>query len=195
MESELQPSFSGQYPEKLQYVVYLRDYFTLSMKKYSILMLILVQIAMQSNAQTSRDGVIYRGNQKFLNTLDIGLGYIFDNKYEKYTLSTSVNNFIGQRYGMFVMVELNPPSPAIVMGPTITIYDFAYIYGGIDFFTTRGYFQRGGFKHARKDLGIGIYPFRWGVIKLCHSFNAGSRVELGIRIPLEREIRYNRRLR
>ncbi len=167
------------------------------MKRFTILilMLILVLAVAETGAQINSDGVIYRGKQKFLNSMDIGFGYIFDHKYEKYTLSTSFNNFIGERYGMFVMFELNPPAPAIVMGPTITIYDFAYVYGGIDFFTTRGYFQRGGFKHARKDLGIGIYPFKWGVIKLCHSFNAGSRVELGIRIPLESEARYNRRLR
>jgi hypothetical protein len=165
------------------------------MKKYSILLLFLMIMAAQSVAQINRDGVIYRGKQKFLFSMDLGFGFIFDHKYEKYTVSTSFNNFIEQRYGMFVMVELNPPAPAIVFGPSITIYDFAYIYGGIDVFTTRGYFHRGGFKHARKDLGIGLYPFKWGVVKLCHSFNAGSRVELGIRIPLESEARYIRKLR
>jgi hypothetical protein len=162
------------------------------MKPICILILILLLILGHADAQVSRDGTIYRGKQKFAFSMDIGVGYIFDHKYEKYTVSTSFNNFISPRYGMFVMVELTPPAPAIVIGPTITIYDFAYIYGGIDFFTSRGYFQRGGFTHARKDLGIGLYPWKWAVVKLSHSFNAGSRIEVGIRIPLQREDNYLR---
>ena len=162
------------------------------MRTVCILILITLLTLGVAEAQINKDGIIYRGKQNFIPCMDIGFGYIFDHKYEKYTLSTSFNNFISQRYGMFLMFELNPPAPAIVMGPTITIYDFAYVYGGIDFFTTRGYFQRGGFKHARKDLGIGIFPFKWAVIKICHSFNAGSRVEVGVRIPFKSEANYLR---
>jgi hypothetical protein len=162
------------------------------MKPFCFFILVLLLTSGHADAQVRRDGTIYRGKQKFVFCMDIGVGYIFDHKYEKYTVSTSFNNFIAPRYGMFVMVELTSPAPAIVLGPTITIYDFAYIYGGIDLFTSRGYFQRGGFTHARKDLGIGLFPWKWAVVKLSHSFNAGSRIEVGIRIPLEREDNYLR---
>jgi hypothetical protein len=162
------------------------------MKTFCILILIMLITLGHVDAQVNKNGVIYRGKQQFIPCMDIGIGYIFDHKYEKFTLSSSFNNFIAQRYGMFLVVELNPPAPAIVIGPTITIYDFAYIWGGIDVFTTRGYFQRGGFKHARKDLGIGFFPWKWAVVKLAHSFNAGSRIEVGIRIPLKSEANYLR---
>jgi hypothetical protein len=128
--------------------------------------------------------------------MDMSVGYLWDHKYEKFTVSTTFNNLYLKRWGGFVMVELDPVVPAIVIGPTVSINDFAYVYTGFDFLTSRGYFARGGLKHARKDLGIGFYPFKWATFKLCHSFNSGSRFEVGIRIPLEREsdyIRFTRR--
>ena len=165
------------------------------MKICSILLLLFLLTTIHAGAQVNRDGVIYRGKQKFLDCMDLSVGYIYDHKYERFTLSSSVNNIISDRFGIFGMLEIYPPAPAFVFGPTITIYDFAYIYAGMDVFTSRGYFRRGGFTHARKDLGICVYPFKWGVIKICHSFHADSRVEIGLRIPLEREDRFIRTVR
>jgi hypothetical protein len=162
------------------------------MRTIFILILIMLFTTGLANAQVNKDGLIYRGNQNFVPCMDIGVGYIFDHKYEKITISSSFNNFIYKRYGMFTMVELNPSNPAFVLGPTITIFDFAYIWGGIDLFTARGLFQRGGFRYARKDLGIGFYPWKWAVVKIAHSFNAGSRIEVGFRIPLRNEANYLR---
>jgi hypothetical protein len=162
------------------------------MKTICFLILIMLFTFGLANAQVNKDGLIYRGDQNFYPCIDIGAGYLFDHKYEKFTISSSFNNFILKRGGMFVMVELNPPNPAIVLGPTLSIFDFAYVWGGVDFFTARGIFQRGGFKYARKDLGIGFYPWKWAVVKIAHSFSAGSRIEVGIRIPLRNEISYLR---
>jgi hypothetical protein len=162
------------------------------MKTICFLILIMLFSFGLANAQVNKNGVIYRGNQNFNPCVDVGVGYIFDHKYEKFTISSSYNNFIYKRFGIFMMVELNPPDPAVVVGPTITVFDFAYIYAGADFFTARGFFQRGGLKYARKDLGIGFYPWKWAVVKFAHSFNAGSRVEVGIRIPLLNETNYLR---
>jgi hypothetical protein len=155
----------------------------------SFLLLFFCQIAI---AQSERNGIIYRGEQKFYPCMDVGVGFISDHKYRKFTISSTFNNFYLTRCGVFSMVELDFAAPAVVIGPTISIYDFAYVWGGIDFLTSRGIFARGGIAHARKDLGIGFYPFRWATIKIAHSFNAGSRIEIGVRIPFNEEPDYLR---
>jgi hypothetical protein len=162
------------------------------MKTICFLILIMLFTIGLADAQVNKNGLIYRGDQNFYPCIDIGVGFIFDHKYEKFTISSSYNNFIYKRYGMFMMVELNHTNPAIVLGPTITVFDFAYLWGGVDFLTPRGIFQRGGIQYARKDLGIGFYPLKWAVVKIAHSFNAGSRIEVGIRIPQRNEINYLR---
>lgn len=140
-------------------------------------------IVFRSRGQRRYNGLVFRGRQRLINCMDMAGGYIWDHKYEKFTISTTFNNLYLKRFGGFAMIELDPVVPAIVMGPTISVNDFAYVYTGLDFLTQRGYFARGGLKHARKDLGIGFYPFRWATVKICHSFNAGSRFEIDSGCP------------
>jgi hypothetical protein len=161
------------------------------MKTKMILLLAVLLIAFSSEAKR-KDGLIYRGKQRLVPCIDIGVGYIWDHKYEKFTVSTMVNNLYSKRLGVFSVVELDMAAPAVMIGPTVTINDYAYVWGGIDIMTSRGVFGRDGFRHARKDLGIGFYPIRWATIKIAHSFNAGSRFEIGIRIPLKPEPVYKR---
>jgi len=159
-------------------------------------MLLLVWGLMTESAEARRkDGLIYRGKQWLIDCVDISGGYIFDHKYEKFTVTTAVNNVFGPRYGAFTMLELDRTAPSVVIGPTVSLTDFAYVWGGIDFISQRGMFARGGFKYARKDLGIGFYPVRWFTVKIAHSFNAGSRMEIGFRIPLEKDPAYLLRIR
>jgi hypothetical protein len=166
------------------------------MKKSILILILLFTVILNMDAQERRyNGLLYRGRQRLIPCMDMAGGFIWDNKYEKFTISTTFNNLYLKRWGGFAMIELDPVEPAIVIGPTISINDFAYVYTGFDFLTSRGYFARGGLKHARKDLGIGFYPVKWATFKLCHSFNAGSRFEVGFRIPLERESDYIRSFR
>jgi hypothetical protein len=166
------------------------------MRKSILLLILLLTLISDLNGQERRyNGLLYRGKQRLIPCMDMAGGYILDNKYEKFTISTTFNNLYLKRWGGFAMIELDPVEPAIVIGPTVSINDFSYVYTGFDFLTSRGYFARGGLKHARKDLGIGFYPFRFATVKICHSFNAGSRIEVGFRIPLERESDYIRRSR
>lgn len=163
------------------------------MKQALLLTIILILQFYESGSQERRyNGLVYRGKQQLVPCMDMAVGYIWDHKYERFTFTTTFNNLYFNRWGGFAMVELDPVTPAIVIGPTISINDFSYVYTGFDFLTSRGCFARGGIKWARKDLGIGFYPFKWATVKLCHSFNAGSRFEIGFRIPLERESDYIR---
>lgn len=162
------------------------------MKKYLFIGFLLMVLFFEAGGQRRYNGLVFRGRQRLINCMDMAGGYIWDHKYEKFTISTTFNNLYLKRFGGFAMIELDPVVPAIVMGPTISVNDFAYVYTGLDFLTQRGYFARGGLKHARKDLGIGFYPFRWATVKVCHSFNAGSRFEIGFRLPLEEEPLYTR---
>lgn len=162
------------------------------MKRLSLLLLLTVVCTLGAEAQRRHTGLIYRGKQWLIPCVDMCGGYIWDHKYDKYTVSTTFNNIYWERFGLFAMFEMDWAAPALVTGPTVSINDFAYVYGGIDFVTDRGMFARGGITHARKDLGIGFYPIRYVTVKICHSFNAGSRAEIGIRLPLEKEPEYYR---
>ncbi len=133
------------------------------MKKYSLLIFLLFVLLTHVEAQRRYNGLVYRGKQQLVPCMDMAGGYIWDNKYEKYTVSITFNNLYMKRWGGFAMVEMDPVVPAIVIGPTISINDFAYVYTGFDFLTQRGYFARGGLKHARKDLGISILS-----LPFCH---------------------------
>ena len=156
------------------------------MKYFRIFLLILLLMADHAGARP-RNGLIYRGKQWLIACMDVGVGYIPDHKYERYTVSTAFNNIYSRRFGAFSVVEVDRHNPAVVIGPTVSLTDYAYVYGGIDFLTSRGCFGRHSFVHARKDLGLGVYPVRWATIKVCHSFNSGSRIEIGVRIPLKRD--------
>ena len=163
------------------------------MKKSTILvLLLLLLVSIGTDAQRRNTGLIYRGKQWLIPCVDVCGGYIWDRKYEKFTVSTTLNNIYLERFGAFAVFEMDWAAPALVTGPTVSINDFAYVYGGIDFVTNRGVFARGGIKHARKDLGIGFYPIRYLTVRICHSFNAGSRAEIGIRLPLGNEPAYYR---
>ena len=151
------------------------------MKTFAILLLSGILFSLSSAAQQNTSANNTR--QELEPCIDFGVGYIPDKDYKQMTVSTSVNNWYLKRFGAFAMVELNFDSPAVIIGPTVSINHFSYVFTGIDFLTSRGTFNLS-FKDARKDFGVGFYIKEWATIKIAYSFSAGPRAEVGIRIPL-----------
>lgn len=118
--------------------------------------------------------------------MDITAGYVFDKDYNAFRASASVNNFMLKRFGAFTAFEKGVDSDYFthIIGLTGSINHFSYIFAGMDFFTKYGLFQTGGWKGTRKDIGIGLYPWKWATVKLGYSFSVGMTAEVGVRIPL-----------
>jgi hypothetical protein len=118
--------------------------------------------------------------------MDVSLGYVFDKDYDALRASASVNNFILKRFGVFTAFEKNFNTDYFthILGVTGSINHFSYIFAGMDFFTKYGLFQNGGWKGTRKDIGIGLYPWKWVTVKLGYSFSVHLTAEVGVRIPL-----------
>jgi hypothetical protein len=118
--------------------------------------------------------------------MDATVGYVFDKNYDALRGSVAVNNFVFKRFGVWTAFETNSGKDYFthIIGLTGSINHFSYIFAGMDFFTKNGLFQNGGFKGTRKDIGIGLYPWKWTTIKLGYSFSVHFTAEVGVRIPL-----------
>ena len=150
------------------------------MKKLAILLLsgvLIISTSLLSSAQSEKT------QQELQTCIDFGVGYIPDKEYQKVTVSTAINNLYLKRFGAFTMVELNFYRPAVIIGPTVSINHFSYVFTGMDFFTSRGLASQT-FKGSRKDFGVGFYIKQLVTLKIAYSFNAGPRAEIGLRFPL-----------
>lgn len=150
------------------------------MKTSAILVLSLMLLFSAPSVSTAQNE---RGQQELQTCIDFGVGYIPDSEYKVVTVSSAVNNLYLKRMGAFIMGELNFKTPAVIIGPTVSINHFSYVFAGMDFFTSRGLASIG-FKDARKDFGLGFYIKQLATVKIAYSFNAGPRAEIGLRFPL-----------
>ena len=153
----------------------------LRMKKIAILLLAGIFSGFFSYAQTAN--AREKEKQPMVTCIDFGIGYIPDKAYQNVTVSVAGNNLLWDRLGAYTMAELDFDALAVVLGPTFSINHFSYVFAGIDFFTSRGLINLN-VKEARKDFGIGFYPWKWATVKVCYSFSAGPRAEVGLRFPL-----------
>jgi len=154
------------------------------MKKLAILFLAGIMLSFSTTAQQDDPGST-RTSQILEPCIDFGIGYIPDKEYQVVTISSAVNNWYLKRFGAYAMAEMNFDTPAILIGPTVSINHFSYVYFGIDFLTSRGLFALN-FKDSRKDFGVGFYIKELITLKVAYSFNAGPRAEIGLRFPLGR---------
>jgi hypothetical protein len=118
--------------------------------------------------------------------VDFGIGYIPHAEYKKATLSVAANNLFFNRVGVIATTELNFDALAILVGPTVSVTHYLYVFAEMDFITSRGVFAQDGIKGARKDIGIGVHPWPWAVAKVAYSGNSGIRAEVGLRFPLSK---------
>jgi hypothetical protein len=124
--------------------------------------------------------------QPLVSCMDIGLGYVPDKDWKALRGSVSFNNIFLHRFGLFTAIEGNKNKDYFsnIIGLTGSIINAIYLYAGMDFLTRNGAFGDAGFKSARKNFGIGVYPFPWAVVKAGYSIDMGITAEIGIKISL-----------
>ena len=115
---------------------------------------------------------------------DVAVGYVPDRDFQALRVSTAFNNIVFKRFGVFTAFEVNGNNDyySHILGITGSITNFLYVYGGADLFTKNGLFTAG--SDCRKNIGIGIYPISWGVVKFGYSQSVGVTAEVGLCFPL-----------
>jgi len=113
--------------------------------------------------------------------LDLTLGYV--PSYQGIKTNFALNNFLLHRLGIYTSLEYGFKIDELVntVGGTITVHKFIYLWGGIDLFTDKGLISTKSFS-IRKELGIGITPYKRSVVLLGWSSSVGLTISAGYRI-------------
>jgi len=133
--------------------------------------------------------------------VDVTVGYAPKSPYNALKGSISINNLILKRFGFYTSIEKGLNKDVLVfhdydghtyfthiLGMTASLNKNIYFFGGLDLFTKSGVIytkdkQRG----FRKELGIGITPYKWTVVRLGWSGSVGPTFTIGAKIPLRKK--------
>lgn len=125
------------------------------------------------------------------NRVYIDASFGFATRYSIIKQNCSVNNLLlYKRLGFYFSVEEGVNGYNLfsnIWGATYTINDYAYLFGGVGVFTNSGVFNSK-FMHVRKEIGIGITPYKWIVGRVGWSIAIGPTFSVGIRVPLNNRI-------
>ena len=121
--------------------------------------------------------------------LDLTIGWVPKKMYNAGKLSVSVNNLVYKRFGFYTSFEkgFGNNYSSHVIGGTATIYRTIYLFGGLDWYTRfQGVFFKKSIVKARKEIGIGVSLFTYGMVRYGYSFQVGHSMTVGIKMPLEK---------
>lgn len=117
--------------------------------------------------------------------IDATIGYLPKKGYNALTFNGAINNILLDRVGFYTTFQFGLDSDYFsnFYGVTVAIIPIVYVYGGLDMFTKHGLFQEG--THCRKELGVGVYPYKQLTAKLGYSGQAGVHFGIGwqFRLP------------
>lgn len=134
------------------------------------------------------------------NYVEITAGYAPKSPYNALKGSISINNLILKRFGFYTSIEKGLNKDVLVfhdyeghtyfthiLGMTASLNKNIYFFGGLDLFTKSGViYTRDKQRGFRKELGIGITPYRGTVIRLGWSGSVGPTFAIGAKIPLHK---------
>jgi hypothetical protein len=118
--------------------------------------------------------------------LEITFGYVPKNTTNALKGSVSVNNFVFKRVGLYSSIEKGLSSDyfANTFGITASANKYIYLWGGLDIATMFSLISNQDVSISRKEIGIGINPFKMTVIRVGWSRGVGPTLSAGIQIPL-----------
>lgn len=113
------------------------------------------------------------------------VGYTFS--YDAMRFSVITSNLVLKRVGAYVTVETgtNGEYFSNIWGGTLSVTKHAYVWGGMDLFTSHGVIN--GFKSSRKEIGLGLKPWKGLVLNVGWSGNVRTTFSAGWAIPLSRD--------
>jgi hypothetical protein len=107
--------------------------------------------------------------------------------YDAMRFSVITGNLVLKRVGGYVTVETgtNGEYFSNIWGGTLTVTRHIYVWGGMDLFTSRGVIN--GFKKSRKEIGLGVRPWKGLVLNAGWSGSVRATFSAGWAIPLSKQ--------
>ena len=142
-----------------------------------------------SFAQTDANVKFTEEKSKFFGACDqaliITLGYVPNSKYNAVKGNIAWNNFLFNRFGAYTSFEKGLDSGYFsnLYGVTFSLHEKVYLFGGADLFTKNGVFSDSEIK-TRKEIGIGIIPYKRLAVNMGWSSGVGITFGVGLKIPL-----------
>ena len=129
-------------------------------------------------------------NSKYFNSNDLdrnvelAAGMMFKKAYCGLKFEASLNNIVYERWGFYTSMETCFSGRVFnICGATVSANEWFYFFGGVDVFTKNGLIQSG-FRGIRKEMGIGITPYKWAVARFGWSFSIGPTATIGVRFNI-----------
>lgn len=117
--------------------------------------------------------------------LEFSFGYAPNDQDEKLKANLGVNNLLLKRVGIYTSLEYGLQEHHLIniCGGTISINRYLYVWGGANLFSKNGIIQSG-IKSARKEIGMGITPYKFVVARIGWSTSVGISFAAGVRVPI-----------
>jgi len=139
-------------------------------------------LKLSENSIQTIDTLVYRPN------MDIDLGWAPKEDFNAFKFDLSFNRILFKYVGVYTSFEKGLDSDYFsnILGLNISIHRYFYIFGGMDFFTDKyGILSHKGFDGTRKEIGIGLYPYKNWVIRFGSSFDVATTLTIGYCIPFK----------
>lgn len=157
--------------------------------KYTICAIILTLfLSLNAISQDQTNEKKYRYD--LVPNLELTGGYLFGD-IDAYKANISANNIIANGVGIYTSFEFAADKEedyfSNIIGLTGTVLPWMYVFGGFDFFTKRGIFANDPTNpiKSRKEIGIGVIPVKWFVIRAGYSTSVEWTLSAGVQIPLK----------
>jgi hypothetical protein len=134
----------------------------------------------KDSVQTT-DTLVYRPN------IDLNIGWAPNPDYNNFKFSASINRLLFKTVGFYTSVEKGISSDYFtnIWGLTYSMHRYFYFFGGLDLFTDQnGLIPHGWSGIVRKEVGVGLYPYKNWVIRLSSSFDVATAITIGYCIPI-----------
>ena len=134
----------------------------------------------------TRKSAIASKNSELTKNLDITFGYVPKSIINALKASFSTNNIVLNRFGVYASIEkgLSSDHFANTFGLTASANEYIYFWGGLDFSAMMNLISNKKETVSRRELGIGITPYKLTVIRLGWSLGVGPTISAGIKIPI-----------
>ncbi len=146
--------------------------------------LILLGIVLSYNGYAQKDlpfSFWSKQDSEYPTNIEFTIGFIPKTSYQGPKCNLTINNLVLERFGIYYSAEYFMNSSAFrnIIGGTTSVSKRIYLFGGMDLFTKHGYFNQD-FKSSRKEIGIGIIPYKNSVIRVGYSFSVGFSFSVGL---------------
>jgi len=127
----------------------------------------------------------YRKNPfKIVPALDITVGYLPQAEFNAVKNTVAFNNIGYTRFGVLMSFETGWDSDysTNTVGMTATINRYLYLWIAADLLTQQGLIITRSLSGTRKEIGVGVMPYKWTLLKVGYSGSVGLSAELGFRV-------------